>query len=84
MFDAFELEKGVEEPNSLNNRAFSIILHKTSMFSLCLTYMKAMAAAMAEVTALKIECYIVGSIARRAVIALKRETATRNLSLSVS
>lgn len=84
MLDAFGLEKGVKKPDSLKSRTFLIISHRASMFSLCLASAEAMAAATAEVTVLKIECYIVGSITRRVVISLKQETVVRNLFASVS
>lgn len=84
MLDAFGLKKGMKEPDSLKSRTFLIISRRASMFSLCLASAKAMAAATAEVTVLKIECYIVGSITGRVVIFLKWKTVVGNLSASVS
>lgn len=68
LLDAFGLKRGVEEPNSLKSRALSIILCRTSIFSLCLIYANVMSAAMAEVTALEIMNYIAGSIAGRKML----------------
>ena len=63
LLDAFRSGEGVEEPDSLKSRAFLIILRKASISSLCLVCADVIAAAMAEVTILKIEYCIAGSIA---------------------
>lgn len=63
LLDAFGSGRGVEEPDSLKNRAFSIILHRASIFSLCLVCADAMVVATAELTTLEIKCYITGFIA---------------------
>lgn len=84
MLDIFGSKKGVEEPDSLRNRDFSIISYKASISSLCLAYAKAMTVAIAEITALEIEFYIMGSIVGEAVISLKQETIVGNLFTSMS
>lgn len=53
----------MEEPDSLKSRDILIISRRTSISSLCLVWADAMAVTTAEVTALEIKCYIVGSIA---------------------
>lgn len=63
LLDAFRLEEGVEEPDSLKSKVFSIISCKASISFFCLVYADAMAAMTAEVTTQEIKCCIVGSIA---------------------
>ena len=68
MLNAFGLERRVEEPDSLRNRVFSIILRRASISPLYFVCAEAKAAALAEVTALEIKCYIVGFITERAML----------------
>lgn len=63
LLDVFGSREGVEKPDFLRSRAFSIILRGASISSLCLVCANAMAAAMAEVIVLEIECFIARSIA---------------------
>ena len=61
----FGLGKRVEKLDCLINKAFSIILYRTSISSLCLVYVNTMVAVTAKIAVLKIEYYLAGSIASR-------------------
>lgn len=61
LLDAFRSEGRIEEPDFLMSKVFLIISRRASIFSSCLVCANAMAAAMAEVTALEIMCYIAES-----------------------
>ncbi len=75
----------VIEGESLKSRDFSIISRRESILFSCLAWIEATAVATADDTALVIDCWREESmILELAVISSKRETASGNLSASVS
>lgn len=62
LLNIFRLREGVKELDSQKSRDFLIILCKANISSLCLVYINAMAAIMAEVIVLEIEYCIAGFI----------------------
>ena len=76
---------GVAEGDSLKRSDFSIISRRESISLLCLVWIEATVVKTADATALVIDCWREESmILELAVISLKRETASGNLSISMS